>query len=62
MRFRNKITGAIIDVKSELKGPWEKIGGGAKPAATISEPEKAEPLAPVDAEPVKKKPGRKPKK
>lgn len=58
MRFRNKITGAIIDVKSELKGPWEKIGGGVKPAAPISEPEPLE----VDAEPAKKKPGRKPKK
>lgn len=57
MRFRNKNTGAIIDVNSELKGPWEKIGGGVKPAAPISEP-----VSSVDAEPVKKKPGRKSKK
>ena len=62
MRFRNKNTGAIIDVNSEIKGPWEKIGGGAKPAAPISEPEKAEPVSSLDAEPVKKKPGRKSKK
>lgn len=56
MRFRNKITGAIIDVKSELKGPWEKMDGGAKPAAPIS----AQEIAP--AEDVKKKPARKSKK
>ena len=62
MRFRNKNTGVIIDVNSELKGPWEKIDGGVKPAAPISEPAQAESVAPVDAEPVKKKPGRKSKK
>lgn len=57
MRFRNKKTGTIIDVKSELKGPWEKMDGGAIPAAPISEPEDIQP-----AEIIKKKPGRKPKK
>lgn len=57
MRFRNKKTGAILDVKSELKGPWEKMDGGAIPAAPISEPEDIQP-----AEIIKKKPGRKPKK
>ena len=57
MRFRNKITGAIIDVKSDLKGPWEKMDGGAKPAAPISTPVESQP-----AEDVKKKPARKSKK
>lgn len=35
MRYRNKATGAVIDVPSEIKGKnWEKIGGKAeKPAA-----------------------------
>ena len=35
MRFRNVKTGAIIDVSSDLKGPWERIDGGAKPAVVI---------------------------
>lgn len=57
MRFRNTKTGAIIDVKSELKGPWEKMDGGAIPAAPISSPDDIQP-----AEIIKKKPGRKAKK
>ena len=56
MRFRNKITGVIIDVKSDLKGPWEKLDGGAKPAADIQAPETA------TAEEIKKKPARKSRK
>lgn len=38
MRYRNVITGAIIDVPSEIKGgKWEKIDGGKaeKPAAVV---------------------------
>lgn len=38
MRYRNVITGAIIDVPSEIKGSkWEKIDGGKaeKPAAVV---------------------------
>jgi hypothetical protein len=40
MRYRNKVTGAIIDVASELNGKnWEKIGGKAeKPAAIPTVP------------------------
>ena len=57
MRFRNVKTGAIIDVKSDLKGPWEKMDGGVKPAAPISPAADIQP-----AEDVKKKPGRKSKK
>lgn len=40
MRYRNVITGAIIDVPSEIKGgKWERIDGGKaeKPAAVVSE-------------------------
>lgn len=58
MRFRNKNTGAIIDVKSELKGPWEKIDGGENPAATFTAPA----VETATAEDAKKKPGRKSKK
>jgi len=37
MRYRNKVTGAIIDVASELNGKnWEKIGGKAEKSAAIS--------------------------
>ena len=56
MRFRNKITGAVVNVSSELRGPWEKLDGGAKPAADIQAPE------PATAEDVKKKPAKKSKK
>ena len=46
MRYRNKVTGAVIDVVSELNGKnWEKIGGKAeKPAAipTVSTEEVTE--------------------
>lgn len=36
MRYRNKVTGAIIDVASELNGKnWEKIGGKAEKSAAI---------------------------
>ena len=57
MRFRNKKTGVIIDVPSELTGKnWEKIDGGAKPAViSQAEPETN------DTEPVKK-PARRKKK
>lgn len=57
VRFRNKKTGAVIDVPSEINGAnWEKIDGGAKPAVISQvEPETD------DAEPVKK-PARRKKK
>ena len=58
MRFRHKITGVIIDVKSDLKGPWEKLDGGENPAAIFP----AQTVETVKAEDVKKKPGRKAKK
>lgn len=38
MRYRNVITGAVIDVSSEVKGgKWERIDGGKaeKPAAVV---------------------------
>lgn len=36
MRYRNKVTGAVIDVVSELNGKnWEKIGGKAEEPAAI---------------------------
>ena len=53
MRFRNTKTGAEIEVPSMLKGPWERIDGGAKPAAIPSEPSDAEEI---------KKPAKKTKK
>ena len=58
MRFRNKNTGAIIDVCSELKGPWEKLDGGAKPAVNIQAPA----VETAKAENVSKKPAKKAKK
>lgn len=60
MRFRHKITGAIIDVKSDLKGPWEKLDGGENPAANVSEI--IQTAEAVKADDIKKKPGRKSKK
>ena len=60
MRFRHKITGAIIDVKSDLKGPWEKLDGGDNPAANVSEI--IQPAEAAKADDIKKKPGRKSKK
>lgn len=60
MRFRHKITGAIIDVKSDLKGPWEKLDGGDSPAANVSEI--IQPAEAAKADDIKKKPGRKSKK
>lgn len=38
MRFRNTKTGVIIDVPSELKGPWKPVDGGEKATSTASEP------------------------
>ncbi len=46
MRYRNKITGAIIDVPSEVKGGnWEKLNGGKAetPSAVSSSEEVAKP-------------------
>lgn len=31
MKYRHTITGAIIDVKSEMSGAWEPIGAPKKP-------------------------------
>ncbi len=36
MQYRNKATGAVIDVPSEIKGDWEPVGGKIK-----EEPKKA---------------------
>ena len=58
MRFRNKNTGAIINVSSELKGPWEKLDGGATPAANIQ----AAAVDTATAEDIKKKPAKKARK
>lgn len=38
MRFRNTKTGAIIEVSSEIKGPWEPVGGSVKATSTDSKP------------------------
>lgn len=45
MRYRNKITGAIIDVPSEVKGGnWEKLDGGkAETPSAVSSEEVAKP-------------------
>lgn len=36
MEYRNKVTGVIIDVPSEIKGDWEPVGEKVK-----EEPKKA---------------------
>lgn len=49
MRYRNTVTGAIIDVSSEVKGgKWERIDGGKveKPAAVVTS-EEVEVVKPV---------------
>lgn len=38
MRFRNVKTGAIIEVSSEIKGPWEPVDGSAKATSTATKP------------------------
>lgn len=53
MRFRNVKTGAIIDVPSEIKGPWERIDGGVKPAVVIPE-DKPEEIAEKIKKPARK--------
>jgi hypothetical protein len=65
VRFRNKNTGAIIDVSSELKGPWEKLDGGESPAANVSEiiqPAEAVKVEVCAADDIKKKPAKKARK
>lgn len=48
MRYRNLVTGAIIDVSSEISGKnWEKIGGKAEKPAAISVPAEEEVEKPV---------------
>lgn len=57
MLYRNKKTGVTVDVPTELKGNWIKVGGEPKkaPAVPVSKPKEVE-------EPVKPKRTRKTKK
>lgn len=54
MKYRNRISGAIIDSPSKLGGNWEKIGAEPKKAPAIPAPTKAEEPVEVE-EPVKPK-------
>lgn len=41
MQYRNKFTGAVIDVPSEIGGPWEPAGVRKAPATPAPVKEKA---------------------
>ena len=49
MKYRNLVTGAVIDTPSAIKGKnWELIGGKVeKPAPVLDAPEAAEEVKPV---------------
>ena len=55
MKYRNLVTGAVIDVQSGISGKnWEPIGGKvAKPAPVVSVPEVTSELT-EEVKPVKK--------
>lgn len=65
MKYQNTITGVIVDVPSEMKGNWKKIGVEPKkaPAVSIPAPVKAEePIEEVKPDKPKRKTTRKTKK
>lgn len=65
MKYRNTITGAIVDVPSEIKGNWVKVGAESKkaPAAPAPAPVKVEePIEEVKPDKPKRKTTRKSKK
>lgn len=41
MRYRNKTTGVVIDVQSELKGNWERVEDAEKAPSTVKGTKKA---------------------